>query len=239
MQISELDCIHQLNIHVDVFAATTIKYGNHSITDNTKIILPNQTHSTNVEWVSDTTSEYPNTDALITNMSDIAIGIRTADCIPLLLYASDIKTIAAIHAGWKGTLNGIVDNVISHLIQAGAKTTNIFAGFGPTICQQCFEVDNSLANEFINSGFGEYVSINNYIDPISNLPFKEKKPHIDLVGINIKRLINHNIPQNNINKQSLCTRHQQTNNQFLFHSWRRNNQTPYRNITFIKFNTES
>ena len=173
---------------------------------------------------------------MITRRADIAVGIQTADCVPILLYASDIKAVAAIHAGWKGTLNGIVDNVLLELAKAGALPQNIYACFGAAICKQCYEVSHDLAKLFDDAGFGRSISINHDIDPLTNLRFQENKPHIDLVGINVQRLLDLNVPEENINKKFNCTRHYNRNGQFPSHSWRREGSTPHRNITFVTLN---
>lgn len=233
MKIAGLGNVEQLDLHTDVVAFTTSLLGNSSHLGNVEIILPIQTHTTNVAWVSDNITAYPNTDALITMRTDIAVGVQTADCVPILLYASDIKAVAAIHAGWKGTLNGIVDKTICELLKAGASIQNIFVCFGAAVCNQCYEVSHDVAKLFEDAGFCRYVSINHDIDPLTNLQFHEIKPHIDLVGINIQRLVDLNIPRENINSKSKCTRHYNIKGVFPFHSWRRENGTPCRNITFV------
>ena len=70
------------------------------------VLLPVQTHSCTVAEV-DSPCPLPDTDAIITRTPGLRIGVRTADCVPLLLHAPDIRAVAAIHAGWKGTLGNI------------------------------------------------------------------------------------------------------------------------------------
>ena len=67
------------------------------------IVLPKQTHSLNVAIVSDGNEILEDTDAIITETPGLPIGVRTADCVPVILYAEDIKAVAAVHAGWKGS----------------------------------------------------------------------------------------------------------------------------------------
>ena len=217
------------------------------------ILLPQQTHTANVAWVTpDLLPEridlnpsplFPDTDALITDINSLTIGVRTADCVPILLYAADIKAVAAIHAGWKGTLHGIVDNVIDMLTDRGCDPTKIHACFGPSICPQCYEVDPSLAQQFIDAGFADSVSYSHTIDPLTGNAFAQRKPHLDLVKVNFKRMINKGLASNNINTSSPCTRHHcsatpsasatASSEAFTFHSWRRDPGTPARLITAI------
>ena len=151
-------------LHPDVVAVFSSSLPLATATSQTPsaILLPQQTHTVNATWVTpDLRPEYislepsplfPDTDALITDMPGLTIGVRTADCVPILLYAADIKAVAAIHAGWKGTLHGIVDNVIDQLTARGSHPSKIHACFGPSICPQCYEVDPSLAQQFIDAG---------------------------------------------------------------------------------------
>lgn len=241
INISRLTKIIELPLHSDVVATTSVvDTAMPQLTINDcSIILPTQTHSDNVAWVTDEISEYPETDALITRRTDIAIGIRTADCVPILLYASDIKAVAAIHAGWKGTLNGITNNVIDNLLSAGALPENIYATFGAAICRDCYEVDFPLAEKFKVKGFDEFIFNNISTDPLTGKSFKQLKPHIDLIGINIARLKSKNIPLENIKNEHFCTRHNNHLSNSIFHSYRRDNATNCRNFSFIKLkNTE-
>jgi YfiH family protein len=206
-------------LHPDVVAVFSSSLPLATATSQTPsaILLPQQTHTANVAWVTpDLLPEridlnpsplFPDTDALITDIDGLTIGVRTADCVPILLYAADIKAVAAIHAGWKGTLHGIVDNVIDMLTDRGCDPTKIHACFGPSICPQCYEVDPSLAQQFIDAGFTDSVISSHTIDPLTGNAFAQRKPHLDLVKVNFKRMINKGLASNNINTLSPCTRH--------------------------------
>lgn len=89
------------------------------------IILPVQTHSCNIREVDAAGKPIDgegleDTDALITRQKGIVIGVRTADCVPILLFAPDIMAVAAIHAGWKGTLGRIAGLTVERLVAMGA-----------------------------------------------------------------------------------------------------------------------
>lgn len=188
-------------------------------------VTPQQTHSTNVDIVRDKSEKFPETDALITFLTDTPIGIRTADCVPLIIFAPDIKAVAAIHAGWKGTLNGIVDKTIDRLESFGAKTSEMIVAFGPSISKEKYEVDQSLADLFKDKGFTDFISYPNG---------PENKPHLDLQGINRERLLRRGVTSDNIRLSSFCTFSSlNTNNEPLFQSYRRDGESAGRNLTVI------
>ncbi|MDE5887933.1 MAG: polyphenol oxidase family protein [Muribaculaceae bacterium] len=192
-------------------------------------VTPVQTHSLNVGMVNDRSENgFENTDALITFSKDIPIGVRTADCVPILLFAQDISGIAAIHAGWRGTLGGIVDRVIDIFVEKKADLSLLKAAFGPSVSKEIYEVDFELAQKFIDCGFDEYVSYPNGED---------RRPHLDLQGINIERLIRRGVRKENIKPTSHCTYNSKSSDgRFLFPSYRREKETSERLLTWIMIN---
>ncbi len=90
----------------------------------------------------------PKADAMATAASGIALGILTADCAPVLLADPDARVIGAAHAGWKGALAGVIDQVIARMEQLGAKREQIAAAVGPCICQSAYEVGDEFREEF-------------------------------------------------------------------------------------------
>ena len=86
----------------------------------------------------------------------------SADCVPILMYASDIKAVAAIHAGWRGSAKGIAAKTVQKLIDMGAKAENIYAAIGPCIGKCCYEVSEDVALRFdsefyTDKGDGKYM----------------------------------------------------------------------------------
>lgn len=158
--------------------------------------IPDQTHSCNVAIADGFRRYYPDTDALITFERDVPIGIKTADCVPILLYAPDKQGIAAIHAGWKGSLGGIVENVMDVLEEKGVDPVQLKVAFGPSISKDVYEVSKELAEGFIDAGFGAYV--------YSPKESKEK-PHIDLQGVNMERFLRRGVIPENIKLHSGCS----------------------------------
>ncbi len=119
-----------------------------------KLILLNQIHSNKFCFI-DKNSKLNNNkligDALITNKLNTPIGVLTADCAPILIFDSKKKIIAAIHAGWKGALKGIVKKVIKFLIKKGSSTDNITAVIGPCISLKNYEVKQDFIKKFIKN----------------------------------------------------------------------------------------
>ena len=113
------------------------------------IMIPRQTHSTNVRWV-DTFGEVPDTDAVITAEKDLCIAVKTADCIPVLVYDVRRQLIAAIHAGWRGTVGRIVEKTLRLM---DSRAEDLCAIIGPGISLDSFEVGNEVYEQFVQAGF--------------------------------------------------------------------------------------
>jgi len=110
-----------------------------------------QIHSASVVIAGDKTcsANRPQADALVTNKPNILLGILTADCVPILFADHETGIIGAAHAGWKGAITGVTDNVIKQMVSLGAARENILCAIGPCIAQKSYEVDNGFYNVFI------------------------------------------------------------------------------------------
>lgn len=108
-----------------------------------------QHHSADVAVITEPTSERPKADAMVTDQKDIALGILTADCQPVLFADKEAGVIGAAHAGWKGALNGVLSNTVAAMEQLGAKRGNIAAAIGPCISQSAYEVGPEFFEDFI------------------------------------------------------------------------------------------
>ena len=87
-------------------------------------------------------------DALVTNQPNIALGILTADCGPVLFADPEAGVIGAAHAGWKGAQSGVLENTIAAMEKLGAVRANIIAALGPTIAQASYEVGPEFLERF-------------------------------------------------------------------------------------------
>jgi len=100
----------------------------------------------------------PEADAMATNVPDIALGVLTADCAPVLLADHDAKIIGAAHAGWKGAAGGVIANVVKAMEELGASAARIRAAIGPAISQPNYEVGPEFRTRFqeMDSAFARF-----------------------------------------------------------------------------------
>lgn len=121
------------------------------------VVQAHQTHSTVVAYVDHagiTPEELEGVDALITDKPGIAIGARTADCIPVLMYDPVRNAIAAVHSGWRGTVNRIAENAVMKMSQRfRTSPSDICALIGPGISFDSFQVGEEVVTAFKNAGF--------------------------------------------------------------------------------------
>ncbi|MDZ5761650.1 Polyphenol oxidase family protein [Candidatus Cyrtobacter comes] len=112
------------------------------------IKLSMQRHTANFMYVPsiDCNTYDVQCDALITDKPGIAIGIFTADCIPILVTDISGTVIAAIHAGWRGLIGGVIKNTINAMNVAHHK---LIAAIGPCICKYNYEVDSYFRENFL------------------------------------------------------------------------------------------
>ncbi len=141
-----------------------------------------QIHSNIVHYLDNACGDYilPRGDALVTKQRNTALGILTADCAPVLLADPINNIIGAAHAGWKGTLTGILENTVKMMCDNGAALENICAAIGPCIAQENYEVGPEFLANFIKQN----IKYKNYF---INSP-KEGHHLFDLKGFATKRL---------------------------------------------------
>lgn len=108
-----------------------------------------QHHSTDVV-VAEEWADRPRADAVVTDRPGLALGILTADCAPVLFADPDAGVIGAAHSGWRGALDGVLENTIEAMERLGADRANIFAVVGPTISQQAYEVGPEFFERFLD-----------------------------------------------------------------------------------------
>ena len=110
----------------------------------------NQTHSNKVVIIDENNKNNKriNADALITKIKDIAISVLTADCVPVLIYDEVNQTIACIHAGWRGAVDGIIKNTLNEIFNIG-KNNKIYVAVGPCIGVENYEVGEEFYDKFL------------------------------------------------------------------------------------------
>ena len=134
-------------------------------------------------------------DGLMTDRKNIPVMVMGADCNLIILADIKNRAVCTVHAGWKGTLNGIVIKALKALRKKfGSGPDDIMIFIGPCIRQCCYEVDSDLAGRFSGRfGRGSY------------LISREEKLYLDLAGLNRKHVIDSGIPAGNIKDTGTCT----------------------------------
>ncbi len=110
--------------------------------------LMTQVHSADVLVVDEYTPPFPHVDALVTRERGVCLTVKTADCAPVLLADERAGVIAAVHAGWKGAFQGVIENTILTMIRLGAEPDRIVAGIGPHLQRDSFEIDTAMKSLF-------------------------------------------------------------------------------------------
>lgn len=197
---------------------STLSHPDIILPEGVSLVLPQQTHTANVALCTSAGQTFPDTDALITCDPTIAVGVRTADCQPILLYSPDIRAVAAVHAGWRGTFGRIGSNTVQRLCALGADPARMKALLGPSICPECYEVSAELVKQFREAGFRHLSS----------------PDHLDLARLNAEDLADAGILSANISFTHQCTRHATDSSAHLYPSWRREPGTTTRLISAIR-----
>jgi polyphenol oxidase len=107
------------------------------------LVVMSQVHGRDVAVIGDPPDTPPQVDALVTDVTELALVTQVADCVPILL-ASDAGVIAAVHSGWRGVVAGVVDASVERLRAVGEPDAGIHAWIGPSICPGCYEVGDDV-----------------------------------------------------------------------------------------------
>ncbi len=134
-------------------------------------------------------------DGLVSKDKNIALAILTADCAPILFADKERAIIGAAHAGWKGAVSGIMQNIIKAMHNIGAKKNNIIVTIGPTICAKHYEIGPLRAEEIL--------AANPRTKPFIFIPPNKKREYFDLPAF-IKSELEH-IGILQVENINLCT----------------------------------
>lgn len=169
-----------------------------------RLILPHQVHRTEVARIDEAFFQCSATeqaqrlegiDAVMTELRGVCIGVSTADCIPILLYDSRHRAIAAIHAGWRGTVSRIAEKALGEMSAAyGTQPQDVTAQIGPGISLDSFEVGDEVYEAFAAAGFAMH-----------DISERRGKWHIDLPECNRRQLVAMGVPATRISMSGICT----------------------------------
>lgn len=193
--------------------------------DAGQFVFPRQTHSDRIVVVTSEnfTNTIDDTDALITNETGIFICVQTADCVPILLFDPVKKVVAAIHAGWKGTISKIAKKTVQQMTEKfGCNPADIVAGIGPSIHIHAYEVGPEVV-EAVEASFSNSPAL---LKPSMN----EGRAYFDLWEANQTVLLESGIQEENIELMGLCSFEQAD----LFYSARRDGTDTGRMVSGIR-----
>ena len=185
-----------------------------------------QVHGDTVIIVDKDSQDYSQeADAQITNLPNLALCSISADCVPILILGSRSKTIAAIHAGWRGVANRIFLKTISAILKNNETASSLKIFIGPHILQESFEVESPVENQLRQC-------IKQELDPESNkkifLKTSDKKTNICLFSI-----LQLQASEFNISKDQFYFHRKNTKIDQNYHSARRDKELSGRQISFI------
>ncbi len=182
--------------------------------DPSSVVRGEQVHGDNLRFV-ESPGNYRATDALVTATRDLPLAVSVADCVPILIVDKASQMIAAVHAGWRGTLKKILAKTIACMThEYHSKTEDIFAFIGPSAGVCCYEVGKEVAGNF---------SPVYYVQDPETGKFK-----LDLKKINLAQLKECGVPLENIEISAACTICDNG-----FHSYRRDGTSSGRMLAVI------
>jgi len=186
------------------------------------LVTLRQFHSDVIYLAGAPCDEAPRADALITNTPGLLLGVQTADCVPILLADTRRHVVAAVHAGWRGTLARIAVKTLGRMtMEFGTESRHVVAALGPAIGRCCYEVGPEVAQAFAaqfpsaREWFdGPFDQVSQGEEPIglawlTMMPPGHVPPpprvQLDLRASNRSQLIDAGVPEKQISVSDLCT----------------------------------
>jgi len=171
-------------------------------------------------------SSFKATDGFYTNSQDTLLTLCYADCVPLYFVAPKQKMIGTAHAGWKGTVLEIGKKMIEQWNKEGIPSSDIFVAIGPSICGNCYTVDDKVMNH-----------VQNLLEEYDEKPYtliSRGQYQLDLKHLNAILIAKAGVPTNQIQASTLCTSCESE----LFFSYRRDQGKTGRLLSFIGWKEE-
>jgi YfiH family protein len=172
--------------------------------EQAQIITARQTHSNErfaVESLAQAREPQPECDAMITRLTDVLLAIQTADCLPVLIGDTKTGTMAAIHAGWRGTAARITERTVADLmIVHGVNPRDCLAALGPAACAECYEVGGDVIDRYKKEfGYWRNLLVNSR---------ENGKAYLDIRAANVQQLSFCGFDEDCIHVADYCTMHQ-------------------------------
>ena len=173
-----------------------------------KLILINQIHSSKVIKITKSNlNKKIEADGIITSLSNVVLGILTADCAPIFIYDNKARFVCCLHSGWKGTLKNISKNAIKLFDNKNISRGNLTAIIGPCLGVKNYEVDKSFEKRFCNkkSSYSRFFRKKNNIKFFFNLRGLIK---YQLKELGLKKI--HNVNLDTYSNKSLFFSHRRS-----------------------------
>lgn len=158
-----------------------------------------QVHGDTVKTVGDlrqASETNEKADAIVSNLTGLLAGVKTADCVPVLLGDPVTGSYAAVHAGWRGTAAAIVRKALQTLVQTyGVEPKNVVAAIGPAATCRNYEIGQEVID-----AFGKVKGRSKYF-----VPTREGHALVDLISANLDQLASAGVPRENISVSPFCT----------------------------------
>lgn len=166
-----------------------------------RVLSLNQVHGRDVVVVGqEIPRERPKADALVSKTPDVALVVRAADCVPLLIGDSRTGAVGAAHAGWRGTAARVAVATIEAMAREfGSKPRDLVVAIGPSIGPCCYEVGSELVDAFAAAGHERYLIDRWFLTP------REQRMRLDVAGANRDQLVLAGVPEENVYMSGLCT----------------------------------
>jgi YfiH family protein len=149
----------------------------------------------------------PEADAFVSDSTDVAVAIRVADCVPLLMADRRRGVVSAVHAGWRGTAARAAVAALEALEREfGTRPADIVAAIGPSIGACCYEVGSELVDAFAAAGHERHLIDRWFLAPAPPRGSRERPTlRLDVAGANRDQLLLAGVPEEQIHSSGLCT----------------------------------
>lgn len=149
-------------------------------------VIMRQLHSDTIHCLSAAPAKKLEGDALLTNVPGLLLVVRTADCLPVLLFDPSGPAVAAVHCGWRGTEKRVLENaVIAMGLAYGSEAGEMMAALGPCIGAACYEVGVEVKKAFLKAGFPDGLFVERGNVPAIQIPDYQGKYLLDLRAANV------------------------------------------------------
>ncbi len=185
------------------------------------IVTTKQVHSDKLNFIESVPKSQPVGDGLATDKPGFWLVVKTADCLPILLADLEHRAVAALHCGWRGTVERLAEKAVAALSERyGSDPAALLAAFGPCVQKHCYEVGEDVKARFEAAGLP--------LDDLEPHPNKKDKYLLDLQGANRFQLLRAGVEPGGMNFIGDCTHCEPS-----LHSFRREKESAGRMLSFV------